>query len=222
MVRKTDNDPSAVLEMQTRFVEAGADDLIRFLQARNFDVERAANMYQAHLQWREETLPIPYESVKDTLATRKFYLLNDTDAAGHPVFFYSLHRFKQAPYVVEDEIKALVYLIENEVMPKMGETQQWSVLIDVSGIRSPPLAFLHQMNAVMEANYPERLFRSIMFPVPTWLQRIIQGFLVLIVDEDTRAKFAYVHDVKSLEEAAMMPKEHMGPDIAERVKNRQM
>jgi hypothetical protein len=54
------------------------------------------------------------------------------------------------------------------------------------------------------------------------LQRIIQGFLVLIVDEDTRAKFAYVHDIKSLEEAAMMPKEQMGPDIAKLAKNGQL
>lgn len=146
--------------MQERFPEADIQDLVRFLQARKFHVDKAANMYQAHLEWRVETLPISLDSVKDTLATRKFYLLDNTDAEGHPVIFYCLHRFKEAPYVVEDEIQALLYLLENNVRAKMGDslaiTQQWTVLIDVSGIRSPPLAFLNQMNIVMVSNisYP--------------------------------------------------------------------
>jgi hypothetical protein len=174
-------------------------------------------MYQAHLGWRSDTLPISLDSVKDTLDTRKFYLLENTDAEGHPVLFYCLHRFKEAPYNVEDEIKALLYLLENDVRAKMGDsftTQQWTVLIDVSGIRSPPLVFLNRMNTIMEANYPESLFRTVMFPVPGWLQKIIQGFL-LFVDETTRNKFVYANDIKSLEEFAMMPKEQLGPDIAQ-------
>lgn len=65
-----------------------------------------------------------------------------------------------------------------------------------------------------EANYPESLFRTVMFPVPGWLQKIIQGFL-LFVDETTRNKFVYANDIKSLEEFAMMPKEQLGPDIAQ-------
>lgn len=190
--------PEAVQAMEERFPEAGVHNLIRFLQARDFDVT--------------------------TLATRKFYLLDDTDAVGHPVLFYCLQRFKEAPYNVDDEIKALVYLLENEVKPKMGdsfETQKWSVLIDVSNVRSPPLNFLQQVNNVMEANYPERLFRTIMFPVPVWLQRIIQSCLAF-VDENTRNKFAYVNDLKSLEEFAMMPKEKMEPDIVELAKNKKL
>eukprot|EP00544_Gedaniella_sp_CCMP2646_P012141 CAMPEP_0202496732 /NCGR_PEP_ID=MMETSP1361-20130828/20794_1 /ASSEMBLY_ACC=CAM_ASM_000849 /TAXON_ID=210615 /ORGANISM="Staurosira complex sp., Strain CCMP2646" /LENGTH=225 /DNA_ID=CAMNT_0049128137 /DNA_START=80 /DNA_END=757 /DNA_ORIENTATION=+ len=203
--------------MQERFPEADIYDLVKFLQARNFNIEKAANMYQAHLGWRSDTLPILFDSVKDTLDTRKFYLLENTDAEGHPVLFYCLHRFKEAPYNVEDEIKALIYLLENDVRAKMGDsftTQQWTVLIDVSGIRSPPLVFLNRMNTVMEANYPESLFRTVMFPVPGWLQKIIQGFL-LFVDETTRNKFVYANDIKSLEEFAMMPKEQLGPDIAQ-------
>lgn len=237
--------------MQERFPEADIYNLVKFLQARNFNIEKAANMYQAHLGWRSDTLPISLDSVKDTLDTRKFYLLENTDAEGHPVLFYCLHRFKEAPYNVEDEIKALLYLLENDVRAKMGDsftTQQWTVLIDVSGIRSPPLVFLNRMNTVMvsnflylcsmksrvafffleptimcscicyvsrkEANYPESLFRTVMFPVPGWLQKIIQGFL-LFVDETTRNKFVYANDIKSLEEFAMMPKEQLGPDIAQ-------
>lgn len=208
--------PQAIQDMQQRFPEAHAHDLIRFLQARDFHVEKAAQMYSKHLQWRQANLPISYDSVKETLSTRKFYLLDDTDNVGHAVIFYCLRRFKEAPYNIDDEINALLYLLENDVKQKSGnslETQQWTVLIDVSGIKSPPLAFLRQVNAIMEANYPERLFLTVMFPVPKWLQRIIATFLVF-VDEDTRNKFAYVNDIKSLEEFAMMPMEKMGSDVA--------
>lgn len=49
--------PDAVSTMQQRFPEANVHDLIRFLQKRNFDVHKAAEMYQAHLKWRKATLP---------------------------------------------------------------------------------------------------------------------------------------------------------------------
>lgn len=67
---------------------------------------------------------------------------------------------------------------------------------DGSGIRSPTISFLQKANKVLEANYPVYLFRSIMFPVPQWLQQIIQGCLTFVAEE-TREKFAYVNDVKS-------------------------
>lgn len=205
--------------MQTRFPEVAVNDLVRFLKARNHDLEKATEMMEAHLKWREETLPIPKEEVEATLATRKFYMLDELDQEGRPVVVYVLRRFKEAPYVVKDEIKALIYLTEHSVLPRYGssvESQKVTVLIDISGITSPPLAFLTEMNEIMEANYPESLFRCIMFPVPYLLQTMIRG-LIYFVDEDTRTKFAYVNDLKSLEESAMMSHEQMGPDIAELV-----
>ena len=102
---------------------------------------------------------------------------------------YCLKRFKEVKYNVEDEVQALIYMLEHQVKPRLGpslETQKWTVLIDVSGIRSPPMSFLRRVNAVMEANYPESLFRSVMFPVPNWLQKIIQGFLTFVAQETRR------------------------------------
>lgn len=137
---------------------------------------------------------------------------------------YCLRRYKEAPYNIDDELRALVYLIENEVVPRMGdsfESQQWTVLLDASGIKSPPIYFLEQVNSVMKANYPNCLFRSIMFPVPGWLQKVISS-LLSFVDDDTRSKFTFVNDIKSLEAAAMMPREEMGPDVAELIQNKKL
>lgn len=214
----------AFKEMRRNFPDASVHDTTRFLQARKFDVPKAVAMYRAHLDWRSKTLPIPYDSVRDTLAARKFYMLDEKDSQGRPAIFYCFRRFKEVDYVVEDEIRALLYVLEEQILPSFGpslETQQMTVLLDVSGITSPPLRFLQSMNSVMEANYPERLFRLIMFPVPGWLQRMIKATL-LFVDKATRDKFAYVNDVESLELFAMMPVDKMGVDIAELVTNGQL
>jgi hypothetical protein len=98
-------------------------------------------------------------------------MLDHVDSEGHPVIFYCLHRFQNLGYDVQDQLAALVYMLEHHCLPRFGnsfERQKFTVLIDVSGIRSPPVTFLKQVNAVMEANYPETLSRTVMFPVPYW------------------------------------------------------
>lgn len=84
-------------------------------------------------------------------------------------------------------------LLENKVLSRFGpslESKKFAVLVDVLGIRSPPLFFLlQQVNNVMEAYFSEKLFQSVMFPLLHWLQKIIQGCLTFVAVE-TRHKFA--------------------------------
>ena len=206
--------------MRDRFPDASVLTLIKFLKARDFDETKAARMYQNHLKWRQNNLPIPYAVVEATLATRKFYMLDSSDRDGRPILVYCLRRFKEMPYVVEKEIKAVIHVLENQGIPLLGpslEDQKFTVLIDVSGVRAPPLSFLQQMNSVMEANYPESLHKCIMLPVPQWVQKMITTLLVFVAEE-TRSKFFYVNDIKALEECANVHLEKMGPDIQKLVK----
>ncbi|CAB9503252.1 Protein real-time [Seminavis robusta] len=211
--------------MHERFPDVSSHELVRFLKARNFDATKAIKMYEAHLKWHKETFPVPNEgAVKELMATRKFYMLDHPDEEGRPVIFYCLRRFSAAPYNVDNEVQALVWMMEHQVKPRFGpsfETQKVTVLIDVSGIRSPPVNFLQKVNTVMEANYPETLYRTIMFPVPFWLQKFVQGMLTF-VDDNTRKKFAYVNDGKSMEQFAHLELEKMGPDIEELIETKQL
>ena len=225
-IQQIQQDHGSTLDaMREAFPKASVHELVRFLRARKYNLEKANKMYQAHLDWRQSYLPtIDKEKAEKTLATRKFYLLDHLDGEGHPVMYYCFHRFQDMGYDVENELAALVYLFEDYCIPRFGpslEQQKFTVLIDVSGIRSPPLSFLKHVNSVMEANYPETLHRTIMFPVPYWLQKIIKSFLVF-VDPDTRDKFAYVNDIKSLEDFAQLKLEQMGPDIAELIQKKQL
>lgn len=65
---------------------------MRSLKAHNYDLKKATGMMEAHLKWRKVALPIPEEEVKVTVATRKFYMIDELDQEGRPVIVYSLHR----------------------------------------------------------------------------------------------------------------------------------
>jgi hypothetical protein len=220
MTSSNDHETEAFWSMKQKFPDASEDDLLRFLKARKFR-KQAVDMYQAHLDWRNEILPIlqdHQQQILENLSTRKFYLLDHTDPDGRPVIFFCLRRFKEMGYDVDEEEMAMIYMMENDVIPKLEQQQhqQYTVLIDVSGIRSPPLSFLTRINAVMEANYPERVYRIILFPVPYLVQKIITGMLIFVAKE-TREKFFYVNSVSALEECAKMSVETMGRDVVELV-----
>ncbi|KAL3915913.1 MAG: hypothetical protein SGILL_005421 [Bacillariaceae sp.] len=231
------SDAAAVQSMMENFPDASDQDLIRFLKARNHNVAKATAMYQAHLDWRHDTMPMlehEKDRILETLATRKFYLLDSADADGRPVVVYCLRRFVQLGYDVTAEEKALIYLMEYQLIPRLDasttnssssheqqQQQKYTALIDVSGIRSPPLSFLTHVNGVMEANYPERLHRSILFPVPSLVQKMIRGMLYFVAQE-TREKFAYVNTVSALEECAKMPASSMGDDVVDLVHKKAM
>mmetsp|Transcript_28719 Transcript_28719/g.78888 ORF Transcript_28719/g.78888 Transcript_28719/m.78888 type:complete len:179 (+) Transcript_28719:390-926(+) len=127
------------------------------------------------------------------------------------VVYCCCRRFLERGYNVETETKAVIYLMEYHVLPQFAaggssnvitaattatttatrqpqrqqqqqQQQQFTCLIDVSGIRSPPLSFLTHLNSVMEANDPELLYKTILFPVPGFVQTMIGGMLVPLVD----------------------------------------
>ena len=114
-------------------------------------------MYTKHVAWRAENFPIPHEEVEATLALRKFYVLDNPDADGRPVVYVNFKAFTSAPYVAEEEARAYLYMLEHTLQPRfdqLGGTAagagpaKMMVIIDVTGIRSPPLAFIKQLNAV--------------------------------------------------------------------------
>jgi hypothetical protein len=72
-------------------------------------------------------------------------------------------------------------------------------MIDVSGIRIPPTgSWLTKLNKDFAANYPERLKRTVVYPVPWFAQKIISGMLRFVYKE-TREKFSYINDIRALE-----------------------
>ena len=190
----------ALAHLQQLFPEHAQHDLLRFLRARQWDADKASGMFQRHLQWRSEKLPIALEAVEMSLQRRRFYLAC-SDAEERPVIYISFSKFVHGKFDADEEIDAYIYFIEAEVVPKIRSNPNghhtWTVIIDVCGVRAPPIEFISQLNRVFESNYPERLFKLVMFPVPWVVQQIIAGTL-LFVDVDTRAKFGFVNSLDAL------------------------
>lgn len=101
MAPHNDNYDDAVRSMKENFTNASEQGILRFLTNRNYNVAKATAMYQAHLDWRQETLPKlerENEPILETLATRKFYLLDNHDSERRPVVVYCLRRFLERGY----------------------------------------------------------------------------------------------------------------------------
>mmetsp|Transcript_5944 Transcript_5944/g.10218 ORF Transcript_5944/g.10218 Transcript_5944/m.10218 type:complete len:245 (-) Transcript_5944:93-827(-) len=215
---------TALRLMQERFPDSNESDLDRFLRARDQDLDKAGTMYEAHLKWRSEALvwtDDDREAIRKTLSSRRFYVLDERDANGRPIVYFCFHRFKDGCYDIEEELRAYVFLIEEEVIPKLNGTPdgKWTVLCDVSATRKPPMSFLTKSNKLLADNYPERLCRLVMFPVPSFVKTIIQGMLYF-VDAETRSKFTFVSDVNCLEKESTIPSwKMMGPDVAKMVED---
>jgi hypothetical protein len=218
-------DPSkqtSLERMKALFPDVGPVDLQRFLKARKNDEAKATDMITKHLTWRADTLPIEKAEIQESLDTRRYYYLCQ-DAEDRPVVYIHFQRFMREKYDADIEIKAYIWLIENEIIPQMSEAgpQSWTVLIDVQGIRSPPISFLTKLNSVFEANYPERLHKTIMFPVPWFVQKMINGFL-FFVNEDTRKKFGFVNALGALISESGITAEQLGADVEALVKEGQL
>lgn len=119
-------------------------------------------------------------------------------------------------YDVEAESKAFVYMLETDVIPKFGPDfrgpQTFSVLLDVEGIRMPPLAFLKGVGKICADNYPETLGNAVMFPVG-WLLRSIVRASMAFVNRSTREKYSLTDDANVIVECIGVPYAHMPAEV---------
>ena len=74
------------------------------------------------------------------------------------------------------------------------------------------MKFLKRLNAAFEPNYPERLKRTVMLPIPGFVVAFIDGMLAF-VDETTRAKFGMVRDAAGLAEVCGVPPKVLPPTL---------
>jgi hypothetical protein len=201
---------SALTSMERSFPDEPdfcAADLARFLRARKYDVTAACKMLRAHKKWRAHTLPISQEVAEPILQQRKFYYVCQSQE-GRPCVYIRFRSFMNAKYDAERALAAYIYMIENTVLPNCASDGTWTVLIDVSGVRHPgsiPMSFLSRLNSVFEANYPERLNKTVIFPMPWYVTRFMNAAMSRLLDPVTKEKFAFVTEMSQLAEGAGVP-----------------
>ncbi|KAF9609828.1 hypothetical protein IFM89_018770 [Coptis chinensis] len=177
--------------------------LRRYLEARNWNVDKAKKMLEDSLKWRSTYRPeeIRWHEVANEGETGKVYRANFHDRYGRTVLV--LRPGKQNTTAADNQIRHLVYLIENAILNLSAGQEQMSWLIDFTGWSlntNVPIRTARDTSNILQNHYPERLAVAFLYNPPT----IFEAFLKIIkyfLDPKTfqKVKFVYPKNKDSVE-----------------------
>lgn len=177
--------------------------LRRYLEARNWNVDKSKKMLEETLKWRLTYKPeeIRWHEVAIEGETGKVYRANFHDREGRIVLV--LRPAKQNTSSHDNQLRHLVYLIENAILnlPEGQEQMLW--LIDFTGwslSNAVPMKTARETANILQNHYPERLAASFLYNPP----RIFEAFWKIVkyfLDPKTfqKVKFVYPKNEESIE-----------------------
>ncbi|KAI9390981.1 hypothetical protein POPTR_007G025800v4 [Populus trichocarpa] len=172
--------------------------LRRYLIARNWNVDKAKKMLEETLKWRATYKPeeIRWHEVAHEGETGKVSRADFHDRSGRTVLI--MRPGMQNTTCAEDNVRHLVYLIENGIL-NLGEGQeQMSWLIDFTGWGlsvKVPIKTARECINILQNHYPERLAVAFLYNPP----RIFEAFWKVVkffLDPITIQKVKFVYPKK--------------------------
>ncbi|XP_076898277.1 phosphatidylinositol transfer protein PDR17-like [Bidens hawaiensis] len=178
--------------------------LKRYLEARNWKLEKAKKMLEETLEWRSHYKPeeIRWDEVAQEGETGKVSRASFIDRVGRPVLI--MRPGKQNTKTGDGNVRHLVYLIESALLNLPEGQEQMTWLIDFTGYAinasNIQLKTSRDIVNVLQNHYPERLANIILYNPP----KIFEAFLKVLsyfIDPKTylKIKFAYPNDKASVE-----------------------
>jgi hypothetical protein len=179
-------------QMVKRFPGAPAKDLLRFYQARPGSVDDAIDMYAQHLKWRLQ------DGDPDRLAAafktfpRNYCRLAGRARDGSPLVLVQGARYDPA-VEAETFVLGLCHFIDHSVCD-----EKVTVLFDLrpgEGWPNVPayrmISLLRLVVRVCPSNYPERIHRVVVYPLPPMVEHLWRIMRALL-DEGTQRKIEVV------------------------------
>ncbi|KAI3451705.1 hypothetical protein Pfo_008370 [Paulownia fortunei] len=177
--------------------------LRRYLEARNWKLDKAQKMLEETIKWRSAYKPeeIRWHEVAHEGETGKVSKANFHDRNGRTVLI--MRPGKQNTASPEGNIRHLVYLMENAILNLPEGQEQMSWLIDFNGWSlntNVPIKTARDIIYILQNHYPERLAIVVLYSPP----RIFEAFWKVVkyfVDQKTfqKIKFVYPNNKDSLE-----------------------
>ncbi|MBA0824388.1 hypothetical protein Goarm_021063 [Gossypium armourianum] len=177
--------------------------LRRYLEARNWNVDKAKKMLEETLKWRLTYKPeeIRWHEVAHEGETGKVSRANFHDHQGRTVLI--MRPGMQNTKSAENNIRHLVYLLENAIMNLAEGQEQMSWLIDFTGFSlntSIPIKVARDIVYILQGHYPERLAVAFLCNPP----KVFEAFYKAIkyfLDPKTaqKVKFVYPRNKDSME-----------------------
>ena len=201
-------------ELAALFPDSPPPELERFLKARKGDVKAASMTLAAHLKWRAVSLPLPPSapSFGSGLPPWVLYLDGVHARDGSTIVFTPGAMLDPSAGTPMQYAMAASEVLNSRLPP--DSSHRVTIMVDTKGIKggtNPPaqnlVPYLIELCKVLGPNFPERLARLLVYPVPwpaRWLWYAIKPFL----DPVTAAKVELLPF-----DAAMDSPERRYPDV---------
>jgi hypothetical protein len=168
---------------------------VRFLVARKGNVELASKMLTNHLNWRKENLPIPSNKIDAVLKCLDTGICIPYGRAkdGSPIMVFRGAFYDKKIASPEDYALAFAYAIE-ETLRNTGELSI-TVLANARAFDGAPnapaeLAFVKKLISTLSDNFPERLKKTVLFPMP-WYARVMKSAVSMFMDPRSMSKIIF-------------------------------
>ncbi|OXA58080.1 SEC14-like protein 4 isoform X2 [Folsomia candida] len=160
-------------------------DYLRFLRARNHQVDKAEQMMAKHLEWRKQvnfdtadTWEIP-----EIMINGFPYFLDGVDKDGRSAFYFPVGRWQMRQLVVggyKSEIERHMYhsMAKLAKIVEKSKREQFVVIVDLAGLSYWQVAHYDVVQMMLrvlreyEQNFPERLHAAVVINAP-WALNII-------------------------------------------------
>ncbi|KAL3644736.1 hypothetical protein CASFOL_009916 [Castilleja foliolosa] len=176
----------------------GDTTLIRFLIARSFDIEKAANMFVQWQKWRASFVPldfIPDSEVEDELSGEKIYL-QGLARNGNPVLLLKAN--KHFPSKDQLQFKKFVVHVLDKVIASSirGEekgNEKMTVILDLQQLafKNVDARGLITGFQFLQSYYPERLGKCYLIHMPGFFKRV-WSFVSRFLEKTTQEKIVIV------------------------------
>jgi len=175
---KAAREPPLLLTLERYGWDARPNSWGRFLTARDENVPAAMQMTQTHEQWRNATFPIDLkgtpglQKILRTKAVSEIHVefLNDFPPTVY-VNYGKLLKMQTAGEITPEDVVAAFVIFTERMLAKAKDPRNPKTcqFIDLSGvgITSFRTETLKKIYHTFEPNYPETLFKMVMFPVST-------------------------------------------------------
>uniref|UniRef100_A0A453H8V0 CRAL-TRIO domain-containing protein n=4 Tax=Aegilops tauschii subsp. strangulata TaxID=200361 RepID=A0A453H8V0_AEGTS len=187
--------------------------LARYLEARNWNVDKSRKMLEESLKWRALSRPedIRWPDVSVEAETGKMYRATFTDREGRTVVI--MRPAKQNTSSHEGQLRYLIYTLENAVLslPQGLDKMVW--LIDFTGwtlANATPIKTARDSANILQNHYPERLSVAFLFNPP----KVFEAFFKVIkvfLDPKSIQKVNFVY--KDNEESMKTMYKHIDPEV---------
>ncbi|MBA0768985.1 hypothetical protein Gotri_017754 [Gossypium trilobum] len=181
--------------------------LMRYLEARNWNVDKARKMLEETLKWRSTYKPeeICWHEVAHEGETGKVSRASFHDRQGRTVLI--LRPGMQNTTSAENNIRHLVYLLENAIINLSEGQEQMSWLIDFTGFSlntSVPIRTARDIIYILQSHYPERLAIAFLYNPPRFFEAFYKnlpnefgGNATLKYDHEEFSRLMAQDDVKT-------------------------